>query len=50
MDIDINEVLEAASTKLSFLPFKPRLVGEHCAGVDSFYLAQKAQEIDINQN
>lgn len=45
MDIDTNEVLEAAGTKWNFLPFKPGLVGGHCIGVDPFYLAQKAQEI-----
>jgi UDP-N-acetyl-D-galactosamine dehydrogenase len=28
-----------------FLPFRPRLVGGHCIGVDPYYLAQKAQEI-----
>lgn len=45
MEIDTNEVLEAASTKWNFMPFKPGLVGGHCIGVDPFYLAQKAQEI-----
>ena len=45
MNIDTNEVLEAAGTKWNFLPFKPGLVGGHCIGVDPFYLAQKAQEI-----
>lgn len=45
MDIDTNDVLEAAGTKWNFLPFKPGLVGGHCIGVDPFYLAQKAQEI-----
>ncbi|AZQ58468.1 nucleotide sugar dehydrogenase [Maribacter sp. MJ134] len=44
MDIDTHEVLEAASTKWNFLPFKPGLVGGHCIGVDPYYLAQKAQE------
>ncbi len=44
MDIDTNEVLEAAGTKWNFLPFKPGLVGGHCIGVDPYYLAQKAQE------
>jgi len=44
MDIDTNDVLEAAATKWNFLPFKPGLVGGHCIGVDPFYLAQKAQE------
>jgi UDP-N-acetyl-D-galactosamine dehydrogenase len=42
LDIDTNEVLEAASTKWNFLPFKPGLVGGHCIGVDPYYLAQKA--------
>ena len=45
MDIDTNDVLEAAGTKWNFLSFKPGLVGGHCIGVDPFYLAQKAQEI-----
>lgn len=48
MDIDTNAVLEAASTKWNFLPFKPGLVGGHCIGVDPYYLAQKAQEIGYN--
>jgi UDP-N-acetyl-D-galactosamine dehydrogenase len=42
LDIDTNQVLEAASTKWNFLPFKPGLVGGHCIGVDPYYLAQKA--------
>jgi UDP-N-acetyl-D-galactosamine dehydrogenase len=44
LDIDTHSVLEAASTKWNFLPFKPGLVGGHCIGVDPYYLAQKAQE------
>lgn len=44
LNIDTNDVLEAAGTKWNFLPFKPGLVGGHCIGVDPFYLAQKAQE------
>lgn len=44
MGIDTNAVLEAASTKWNFLPFRPGLVGGHCIGVDPYYLAQKAQE------
>jgi UDP-N-acetyl-D-galactosamine dehydrogenase len=42
LNIDTNEVLEAAATKWNFLPFKPGLVGGHCIGVDPYYLAQKA--------
>mgnify|MGYP001298200289 CR=1 FL=1 len=45
LDIDTQAVLEAASTKWNFLPFKPGLVGGHCIGVDPYYLAQKAQEV-----
>lgn len=45
LQIDTHAVLEAATTKWNFLPFKPGLVGGHCIGVDPFYLAQKAQEV-----
>lgn len=45
LDIDTNEVLQAAATKWNFLSFKPGLVGGHCIGVDPYYLAQKAQEV-----
>ena len=43
MNIDTNEVLEAASTKWNFLNFKPGLVGGHCIGVDPYYLAYKSE-------
>ena len=45
LQIDTNEVLEAAGTKWNFLPFKPGLVGGHCIGVDPYYLAQKSQQL-----
>ncbi|MEM6736404.1 MAG: nucleotide sugar dehydrogenase [Bacteroidota bacterium] len=45
LEIDTLEVLEAASTKWNFLPFKPGLVGGHCIGVDPFYLTQKAESV-----
>ena len=45
MEIDTQDVLEAAGTKWNFLPFQPGLVGGHCIGVDPYYLAQKAQEL-----
>jgi len=44
LDINTQDVLEAAGTKWNFLPFKPGLVGGHCIGVDPYYLAQKAME------
>lgn len=43
--IDTNDVIEAASTKWNFLPYKPGLVGGHCIGVDPYYLAHKAQAL-----
>jgi UDP-N-acetyl-D-glucosamine/UDP-N-acetyl-D-galactosamine dehydrogenase len=43
--IDTTEVLDAASTKWNFLPFKPGLVGGHCIGVDPFYLTHKAESL-----
>lgn len=48
LNIDTNEVLEAAATKWNFLKFKPGLVGGHCIGVDPYYLAQKALEVGYN--
>lgn len=48
MRIDTQDVLEAASTKWNFLPFKPGLVGGHCIGVDPYYLAQCAQRYGYN--
>ena len=48
LDIDTNDVLEAASTKWNFLNFSPGLVGGHCIGVDPYYLAQKAQKVGYN--
>lgn len=48
LDIDTQDVLEAAATKWNFLKFSPGLVGGHCIGVDPYYLAQKALEEGYN--
>jgi UDP-N-acetyl-D-galactosamine dehydrogenase len=45
MNIDTNDVIEAAATKWNFLKFKPGLVGGHCIGVDPYYLAHKAESL-----
>jgi len=45
LDIDTEEVLNAAGTKWNFQPFRPGLVGGHCIGVDPYYLTHKAQSI-----
>lgn len=48
LDIDTNEVLEAAASKWNFLPFKPGIVGGHCIGVDPYYLTHKAEQVGYN--
>ena len=45
LNINSNEVLEAAKTKWNFLDFSPGLVGGHCIGVDPYYLTYKANKI-----
>ena len=48
LKIDTEEVLKAAGTKWNFLKFTPGLVGGHCIGVDPYYLAHKAKELNYN--
>lgn len=48
LDIDTDDVLEAAATKWNFTKYTPGLVGGHCIGVDPYYLAQKALEVGYN--
>ena len=43
MGIDTLDVIDAASSKWNFLPFKPGLVGGHCIGVDPYYLTYKSK-------
>ena len=45
MEIDTNDVLEAAGTKWNFLNFKPGIVGGHCIGVDPYYLMYKSKKL-----
>merc|ERR1711991_598464 len=47
LDINTNEVLNAAATKWNFLPFKPGFVGGHCIGVDPYYLIYKSQQVGV---
>ncbi|WP_306120564.1 MULTISPECIES: nucleotide sugar dehydrogenase [unclassified Roseitalea] len=44
LGLDTLDVLQAASTKWNFLPFRPGLVGGHCVGVDPYYLTHRAEE------
>jgi len=50
MDIDIYEVINAASTKpFGFTPYYPGPgLGGHCIPIDPFYLSWKAKEIGMN--
>ncbi len=43
LDINTNEVLNAAKTKWNFNHYTPGLVGGHCIGVDPYYLAHVAK-------
>ena len=43
LDINFNDVIEAAKTKWNFLSFHPGLVGGHCIGVDPYYLIHKSK-------
>lgn len=47
IDIDVNDVIRAASTKpYGFMPFYPSIgVGGHCIPVDPLYLAEAAREV-----
>jgi UDP-N-acetyl-D-glucosamine dehydrogenase len=49
MDIDIFEVVRAASTKpFGFMPFYPGPgLGGHCIPIDPFYLTWKAREYEV---
>lgn len=48
LNIDTQEVLQAAGTKWNFMRFTPGLVGGHCIGVDPYYLTFKAQSVGYN--
>ncbi len=49
MDIDVNEVIDAASTKpFGFMPFQPGPgLGGHCIPIDPFYLTWKARQYEF---
>ncbi|HSX20344.1 MAG TPA: nucleotide sugar dehydrogenase, partial [Gammaproteobacteria bacterium] len=48
LNLNTEEVLQAAGTKWNFMRFTPGLVGGHCIGVDPYYLTFKAQAIGYN--
>ena len=45
LEIDTNDVIDAASTKWNFLNFRPGIVGGHCISVDPYYLVHKAKAL-----
>ncbi|MDM1335739.1 nucleotide sugar dehydrogenase [Acinetobacter pseudolwoffii] len=45
INLNTLEVIDAASSKWNFLPFKPGLVGGHCIGVDPYYLTHLAEKV-----
>lgn len=45
MDLSIQDVLAAATTKWNFNRYSPGLVGGHCIPVDPYYLVYKAKEL-----
>jgi len=48
LNINTQEVLEAASTKWNFHKYQPGLVGGHCIGIDPYYLTYRAEEVGYN--
>ncbi|WP_187985026.1 nucleotide sugar dehydrogenase [Vibrio metschnikovii] len=45
LNINTNDVIEAAATKWNFIKLQPGLVGGHCIGVDPYYLVQKSMSV-----
>ena len=48
LDLNTQEILDAASTKWNFAYFTPGLVGGHCISVDPYYLLSKADAVDYD--
>ncbi len=48
MNLNINDIIEYASTKWNFIKFYPGLVGGHCIGVDPYYLSHIAKKNKID--
>ena len=48
LDLDVEDVLSAASTKWNFHRYTPGIgVGGHCIPVDPYYMMQRAQEVGV---
>jgi len=48
LDLDVEDVLDAASTKWNFHRYTPGVgVGGHCIPVDPYYMMQRAQDVGV---
>lgn len=47
LNINIYDVISAASSKWNFQKYYPGLVGGHCIGVDPYYLSYKSQLLGL---
>ena len=47
MGIDMDEVIDMASSKWNFVKYRPGLVGGHCIPVDPFYLVSAASKLGV---
>lgn len=47
LGINTNDVINAASTKWNFQPYRPGLVGGHCIGVDPYYMLYNGEKQNI---
>jgi UDP-N-acetyl-D-galactosamine dehydrogenase len=47
INLDMQEVIKAASTKYNFIPYSPGLVGGHCISIDPEYMVFLAQRHGI---
>jgi UDP-N-acetyl-D-galactosamine dehydrogenase len=43
LDINTNDVIEAAATKWNFMKLSPGMVGGHCISIDPYYLMHKSE-------
>jgi UDP-N-acetyl-D-galactosamine dehydrogenase len=48
LNVDTQDVLDAAKTKWNFLPFEPGLVGGHCIRDDPYYLLGSAKNLGVD--
>ncbi len=45
LNLNTEEILQAAESKWNFHKYRPGLVGGHCIGIDPYYLTYKANQV-----